>query len=178
MTLSLSNLVPSSAVDVVGVFDESFNQLFPEGRPMKAAISETATFFKHPLESTATRTDHIIFEPVEIAMTVLLTGSQYRDTYQQIKQVFQGQTPLVVQTKTDTYANMYIQAMPHDETPEAFDSVLVNLSLVETLVSDTEVSFQPISRADANTEDRGQQQAEGATPAQQQQGSALYRIFN
>ena len=98
MTTTLRSLVPSFAVDVVGVYDVNFNQVFPDGRPIKATVKEEATFFKHPLENSASRTDHIIFNPVEVSLSVILTGYQYRNVYQQIKQIFRAQTELIVQT--------------------------------------------------------------------------------
>lgn len=178
MTVSLRNLTPTAAVDVVGVYDTDFNQVFPDGRPMKASIKEDATFFKHPLESSATRTDHIIFNPVEVNLTVLLTGEQYRNIYQQIKQIFRAQTQLIVQTKTDTYENMYIKGIPHDETSESYDAVVMSLILDETQLAVTEVTFQPSNTADSSTSDRGQQEPKQPTDAEQFRGSTLSRIFS
>lgn len=177
MTQSLLNLTPTSAVDVVGVFDVNFNQVFPDGRPIKATINEEATFFKHPLESSATRTDHIVFNPVDINLSVVLTGDQYRNVYKQIKQIFRDQTQLIVQTKTDTYENMYIQGMPHDETPESYDSVIISLALSETQLALTEVTFVPSDLADSNTVDRGQQEPGTPTDAESSRGSTLSRVF-
>ena len=117
----------TKAVDVVGVYDVDLNQVFPGARPLKATISDEATFFKHPLESSATRTDHIIFLPVKIAMSVMMTGEDYKSVYQQIKQIYRSQTQLIVQTKTDTYENIFIKSIPHEESPENYDSIIMNL---------------------------------------------------
>lgn len=178
MTTTLRSLVPSFAVDVVGVYDVNFNQVFPDGRPIKATVKEEATFFKHPLENSASRTDHIIFNPVEVSLSVILTGYQYRNVYQQIKQIFRAQTELIVQTKTDTYESMYIQGIPHDETPYSYDAVIMNLNLAETQLAATEVTFQPSNSADTDTVNRGQQEPGTPNDAQQAQGSTLSRIFS
>lgn len=177
MTISLSNLIPTPAVDVVGVFDVVFNQVFPEGVPIKAAIKMDSTFFTHPLESGATRTDHVIILPIEITLNVLLSGETYRDTYKQIKQIFLTQTELVVQTRTDSYEKMYIQSMPHDEDPDMYDAVIVSISLRESQEFSSEIVAIPESDSDTGTVGRGQQDAKAPTPAQQEKSSALFKAF-
>ena len=88
----------TKAVDVVGVFDVDFNQLFAGARPLKASIKEDSTFFKHPLESSAVRADHIIRNPVELALALIMSGEDYKSVYQEIKQTYRSQVQLIVQT--------------------------------------------------------------------------------
>ena len=165
------------AVDVVGVYDVDFNQVFPDARPLKASVSDEATFFKHPLESSATRTDHIIFQPIKITMSVMMSGDDYKSVYQQIKQIYRNQIQLIVQTKTDTYEDIYIQSIPHEESPENYDSIIMNLALEETKVAVTEITFAPESEADNDTTSRGQQEPETPSNVQEQRGSTLSRWF-
>ena len=167
----------TKAVDVVGVYDVDFNQVFPDARPLKASVSNEALFFKHPLESSATRTDHIIFQPVKISMAVMMSGEDYKSVYQQIKQIYRSQTQLIVQTKTDTYENIYIQSIPHEESPENFDSIIMSLVLEETKLAVTEITFIPEVELDSNTKNRGQQESKTPTNAQEQRGSTLSRWF-
>lgn len=167
----------TEAVDVVGVYDVDFNQVFPDARPLKASISNEALFFKHPLESSASRTDHVIFQPIKIAMSMIMTGENYKSVYQQIKQVYLNSIQLIVQTKVDTYENIYIQSMPHEESPANFDSVIMNLTLEETKIAVTVITFIPESLSDNNTKNRGQQQPKTPTDAQEQRGSTLSRWF-
>jgi len=167
----------TKAVDVVGVYDVDFNQVFPDARPLKASVSDEATFFKHPLESSATRTDHIIFQPIKITMSVLMSGDDYISVYQQIKQIYRSQTQLIVQTKTDTYEDIFIQSIPHEESPENYDSIIMNLILEETKLAVTEITFIPESLSDNDTTNRGQQEPETPSDAQNQKGSTLSRWF-
>lgn len=169
--------VATKAVDVVGIYDVDFNQLFPNARPLKASVSDTALFFKHPLESSATRTDHVIFQPVKIGMSMSMSGEDYISVYKQIKQAYRNQTQLILQTKTDTYENIYIQSIPYEETPANFDSVLMNLMLEETKIAVTVITFIPESESDNNTKNRGQQRPKTPTDAQEKKGSTLYRWF-
>jgi hypothetical protein len=167
----------TKAVDVVGVYDVDFNQVFPEARPLRASVTEEAVFFKHPLESSATRTDHIIFQQIKIVMSMIMSGENYENVYKQIKQVYRSQTQLIVQTKTDTYEDIYIQGIPHEESPENFDSVIINLMLEETQQAVTVIIFNPESQSDRDTKNRGQQESSTPTDAQGQRGSTLARWF-
>lgn len=177
MTRSLLDLIPSKAVDVVGIYDEDFNQLFDTARPVKASVKAEATFFNHPLESSATRTDHIIFNPVEISLSMILSGDEYRNVYAQIKQSFLDQAPLIIQTRADTYQNMYIQGIPHDETPDAYDAIILSFNVRETQVATTEVTFLPEAQADTSTKNRGQQEPRDTTDSEEESSSFLFRWF-
>ncbi len=161
-----------TAADVVGVFDDDFNQLFPGARPLKASVKDDATFFKHPLEDSSNRTDHIIFSPIEVSMTLVVAGVDYESVYQQISQAFRSQTQLIVLTKVEAYDNMYIQSMPHEQTPGNFDAIVMVLGLVETKIAVTVAVFQPTEEADTNTVDRGQLE-----PVETENGSTLARWF-
>ena len=178
MTISLNNLTSTPAVDVVAVYDVNFNQVFFGARPIKLALKEEAIFFKQPLEDSTVRTDHIIFSPVEAILTAILTGDQYRDVYKQVKQLFTSQTQLIVQTKVETYENMYIQSMPHNEDASLYDAIIMNISIMETLVAGSTSTFQPANESDSTTVDRGQQEATTATESQENQGTLLLRIFS
>lgn len=169
--------VLSPYIDVVGVYDTDFKQVFPDAVPIKATINEEATFFKHPIEDSTTRTDHVIFNPVTVGLSVFLTGAQYRDIYSQIKQLFRDQAQLIVKTKTDVYENMYIQSMPHDEEPGSVDSVIMAISLNETKFSQTTVEFLPVDQNDTDTVDRGQQEPIEPSEADQGRASTLSRLF-
>lgn len=170
-------MTATKAIDVVGVYDVDFNQVFEGARPLRSSITDEAQFFKHPLESSATRTDHVIFLPVKISMGMIMSGADYKSVYQQIKQLYKNQTQLIVQTKTDIYENIYIKSIPHEESPGNFDSLTMNLMLEETLIAVTVVTFIPENDADKNTKNRGQQRPGTPTDAQQQRGSTLYRWF-
>ena len=178
MTFGLLNLIPTRAVDVVGVYDENFKQVFTEGRPVKATINDDATFFKHPLENSDQRTDHIIFNPVEINLTLILAGREARTAFATIKQAYANQTKLIVKTRADTYDDLYVKAMPHDESPDSYDAVVINLILEETRIAGADVSFKPLNSSDSNTVRRGQQRTKTPTDKQESRASTLARLFS
>lgn len=169
--------IATKAIDVVGVYDIDFNQVFSDARPLKVSISDEAVFFKHPLENSTTRTDHVIFQPIKITMSMVISGEDYKNVYQQIKQLYRSQTQLIVQTKIDTYENIYIQSIPHEESPANFDSIIMNLILEETKLAVTVITFIPELQSDNDTKNRGQQESSTPTNAQEQKGSTLSRWF-
>lgn len=143
MSYSSNAYNPTMAYDVVGVFDSDFNQLFPDARPLKASVRETAKLMKHPVESGATITDHRIINPIGISLSMVLTPETYVDTYNQIKAVFLSATVVYVQTNTAFYSNLLIGAMPHQEDPAHFDTIAINLSLEEVEFVQAQVSALP-----------------------------------
>lgn len=167
------------AADVVGVFDSGFVQVFPEGRPIKAIIKEMAKVMEHPIETGATITDHRVILPVEIELTLMLTGEQYRDTYARIRALFHRTDTLIVQTKTGSYPNMIIEGMPHDEAPDLHDVVPLALKLREVILVTAQFQALPpravSRRRDASTVKRGEQtgSTEG-NPGGKKKSSVLY----
>lgn len=174
----------TTASDVVGVFDSDFNQLFPEGRPIKASVKESAKGMEHPIEDGSTITDHRIINQTEIELTLMLVGEEYPDTYGRIKSLFLGTELLIVQTKTGSYPNMMIVEMPHDETTDVFDGVPMALKLREVQLVTAQFQALPPaavqSPRNASTVKRGEQTGKTETPADpngQKKSSTLYRII-
>jgi len=69
---------------------------------------------------------------------------------------------------------MYIQAMPHDEDPELFNSVVIVINFEETQAARVSESFLPANMIDSNTVDRGQQEPISSMIS----GSTLSRWFS
>lgn len=150
---------PTAAVDVVGVYDSSFNQLFEMARPSKANVNPQAKTADHPVESGSEISDNKVILPVEIELYVFVTD--YRNTYQKINAAFIGQDLLTVQTRTGTYENMTITGIPHEETPEMFNVVTMAISLKQITLIDATFQALPPAQVkkprDSSTVDRGQQ---------------------
>lgn len=129
----------------VSVFDNNFNQLFPEAKIIKLTIKEEAKVMEHPLETGATVSDHAITQPVEIEMDVFINSTTYKNTYNIIVKLFHEFSFLTVQTNTDTYKNQIIQSMPHVESSEIFDGTIINMKLKEALFVEPQYGTVPIS---------------------------------
>lgn len=162
------------ATDVVCVLDGTLTQVFATARPIKATIKEEAKAMEHPLETGAVVTDHRVVLPVEIELSLVLGAADFRGTYRQIRDLFAKGELLTVQTRTDSYRNMTITGMPHEESPDAYDVINLGLMLKEVLYVEAQFSDLKVSKpADARTVQRGEQQPQATT----KQSSILSRIF-
>jgi hypothetical protein len=166
--LGLNLLTGTLNSDVVGVLDqESFTQIFPEARPMKAFIRETSRVMEHPLESGAMIADHKIIDPRTIELLMVVTAADFAGAFQQIRTAWLEGTLLTVQTKAAVYQNMIIQNLPREEDPEKFDITTIALQMKEVIfaleggtTSTSSVTYyDPISPLDSSVILRGLQKS-------------------
>lgn len=168
-------------IDVVGIYDQNFQQVFDTARPIKATVKEDSKLMDHPIETGATITDFSIILPVEIELSIIAVGvNEYRAVYNRIRQAFTGRTLFSVQTSTGLYQNQIIQSMPHEEDPALADAIAIALKLKEVQIVEAQYIALPARKvrnpANASTVDKGQQQPTDASTARS--GSVLYGIFN
>lgn len=182
----------SLARDVVRITDAEGNALFANARVMRATVREESTLFEHPIEDGTKVADQKIIKPTEIQFAAIMTGDSYGQTYAALRNAFRKSTPLIIQTKTGSYANQYLQNMPHEETPDAGDSIAIALTFREVQYFKADVQSLPAtevapstkgavvngkkvaSKQDASTVQRGQVKGTELTPAQK--ASALEKL--
>lgn len=163
-----------SIIDVVAIYDsKSFQQLFNEVLPMKAEVRETSKVMMHPVETGVMLSDHHIINPREVDLQIIISSDAYGSVYQQLKSAFIAATLLSVQTRADIYPNMIIASMPHEETPEMFDVIVMSLRMVEVLYviptsspsAATPAAYAPADPVDDDTVQRGQQVCTPSDPS-------------
>lgn len=175
-------MTPTSAQDVVGVFkQEGFTQVFDKARPIKAKITETSSVMSHPVEDGSTITDFKVINPIEIELSMILGTEDYKSVYQSIKDIFIKSTILTVQTRSGTYRDMIVSAMPHDEDADVFDAITLAIKLVEVkfatfTTGKVPVVSSPRNKNDSKTSDGGKQQPKEA-PANDKKQSILYGVY-
>ena len=166
--------------DVVAVYDAAGVQLFADARPLKASVKETAKVFEHPLETGATITDYRVINPVEIELSMMLASEDYRNVYDQIRQVFLRGDLLTVATRSGSYRNMLISEIPHEEDPEQYDALPLGMSLKEAQFVDPQYAKltprQVKAPANASTVEKGEQRPVEEPPEVAQ--STLFKLFN
>lgn len=173
----LETLLPTHAYDSVAVFNQSFEQVFPRARAIKAVIKEEAKVMEHPLETGATIVDHRIILPVECELTMMLQAADYQDTYRLIKQLYLNGDLLIVQTKSSVYYNQLIASMPHEENPEQYDALTLELGLKEAQFATTRFNYVPSNPKQSSTVNRGTQQPQAPANAPIPDSFAFERIF-
>jgi len=151
----LASLIPTFAVDVVGVYNQDFIQVFEKARPIKAYIKESSKLMVHPVENGIETADHRIILPVEIELSMILLSPYYLDTYNDIKKISNEATLLTIQTRSGLYQNQLIESFPHEENPENYDALILALKLKEVNIVTS--SFETVSKnpTNASTKERG-----------------------
>jgi hypothetical protein len=152
-------------VDMVGVYDQLFNQVFRRARILKATVREEARVMEHPLETGATVTDHRVILPIEIELSMIVQAERYWEVYNEIKQSYLSSTLFIVQTKASVYINQLISSMPHEENPDQFDTISIALNFKEVLFFTTTSKIVPRETTNSPTIQRGQQQVSVPPPA-------------
>mgnify|MGYP000882829430 FL=1 len=162
-----------STADTVAIYDQNFDQFIPYSRPMKCSVTEPTKNMEHPIETGSVITDHRVIMPVEIDMALVLDADVYYDQYQQMKQAMKAATLFYIGTRTGIYRNMMITDIPHEESPDQYDTITVNIKFKEVqLVTAT---FEPLTarkvqnKDNASTKDRGQQNSKTPTDAKKAQ---------
>lgn len=105
---------------------------------MSCSISETAQLAEHPLESGAKITDHKVFQPIQVTVTIAFTEENYASEYSELKSLYQNNTYISMKTKTNVYERLQIVGIPHDETPERINRMLFTIQLKEALLASAE----------------------------------------
>lgn len=160
-------MIPNT--DITGVFDSSFNQLFPEARAMKAFINREAKIMQHPLEDGATIVDHRIILPTQIEMLIYIPTTEtasLKNVYQRVLAQFLKPETLIVQTKVGSVRDMIISSMPHEENSDMIDCVAVSLRMEEAQFVKTQFQALPPAavrnKGNTSTTNRGEQQSRGS----------------
>lgn len=164
------------STDVVAVYNSTDDQVFADAVPMKASINPQSKPMEHPLESSVIITDHRVILPVEIRLHMIVPGGRYIEVYAQIRNAFLAADILQVNTKAAIFENMLIIGMPHEENPEKFDAIEIEIELKETLFASLSVVLLSESQVEnptqSSTIERGVQ-----NPSQSSDSLAV-RIFD
>lgn len=167
-------------IDVTGVFDKDYNQVFPLARSMRAAVDRASKPMAHPLEDGSEIIDHRVFLATTIELLLFLPESEYKNIYGQIDAAYKAGQMFTVQTKAASFPNMFISEMPHQETPDFADLVQVALKLHEARFVKTQFeAIEPRKEASKKTVKSGEKTAKKETEdPTKKKASVAYKIFN
>ena len=147
------------AVDSVAIFDQNFNQQFQYARPVKAEVIPKARLMDHPLENGQIITDYKIILPLEIRIPVIIPSLYYTQTYNSIYQAWSTSALLTILTHVGYYSNMVIAEMPHEEQPDRFDVITVNLIFKQIQIVGQMSNFSPADPTQVDSQNVGFQSA-------------------
>lgn len=162
----------AKSVDVVAVLKGSGGaQVFAAARPMRATVYERADLMEHPLEDGSVIADHRVQRPTEIDLPLFVPGGpDLKTVYAEIRQLWEAGTVLVVQTTAGTYANMILTDIPHEEHPDAINSITIGVRFREAKFVKAAYGGLPKSKVKAkpkaSTVKTGAKQTNAATAPQ------------
>lgn len=172
----LGAIVSLFSTDVVAIYNDSEDQVFSDSIPMKASVNPQVKSFEHPLETSVVVTDHRVLLPIEIRIQMIIPDGQYVEVYKDIRQAFENADIFSIQTKVDIFDNMLLVGIPHEEDPDKFDAITIELSFKETQFANLTIVTLPADQVSDPTQssliDRGVQNAKAAT------GSIGTRLFD
>ncbi|QKQ46827.1 phage baseplate protein [Achromobacter denitrificans] len=179
--MQLSDSLSTSTQQQVAILDsESFETLFASAEPMRVAVREGKRATKFAVEDGTERSDHVVRELTEIQIDFLLADDT-RNQFESLRQAFEKNKLVTVQTKVRSYENMLILGMPHDETPELGTAVNVPVRMQEWVEVKPEFGTLPPAKVEnksqSSTVKRGQQTTNETSPEKKRQATVLGGIF-
>ena len=164
---------------IIQIFTQvDYVQVLQNATVMEVEPKPDKDLMDQPIESGSTITDFVVTKPKEVELAVILADQNYLSDYLLIKQLFENNTFLIVQTSVDAYDNLIIKSMPHRENGEMVQALRMELSLREVLQVTPTYSPVPAQPAASNTTNRGEVQPAAASTNQTQESSDLYSLFN
>lgn len=179
--MQLSYTLSTSTQQQVSILDsESFELIFASAQPMRVAVREAKRATKFAVEDGTDRSDHVVRELTEIQIDFLLADDT-RNQFESLRQAFEQNKLVTVQTKVRSYENMLILDVPHDETPELGMAVNVPVRLQEWVEVKPEFGELPAAKVEnksqSSTVKRGQQTSEASGAGTERKGSVLSGVF-
>ena len=179
----MSTFVQSSATDLVAILDnDNLRQLFVASRPMRVGVRESRKATQFAVEDGSTRSDHVVVAPVEITLDLFIADDVARNGYEELRQAWNENRLVTVQTMVASYPNMLITDLPHDEVPQMAGAVMMPIRLMEWRTFQPQFGALPPQSvrnvAQSSTVQAGQKQTIQADSQNTQRSSTLYRILN
>lgn len=180
--MNLLSFLSSSLQPRVAILDaETLIPIFTSASPMRVTVHQEKRPTKFAVEDGTDRSDHVVKELTEVTIDFLLTEDT-RNSYAELRQAFDENRLVTVQTKVDTIENMLIVSMPREETPRLGSSVAIPIRLqewVEVKPEEGEISQNQVaSKEQSSTVKRGQVKGTEANTEQKQKGSILSGWFS
>ena len=163
----------------ITIYDSSYTTLFVGSAPLKGEIGNTSMLPMYPLETGAEVSNHKIDKPREIEIPLLLDPATYLSTFQNLKQVKDEGTLLIVETDVETLENMVITDAPYVITAEVENTIIVVLKLLQIRIFTPTTEELPPSPKDPNnsgTVARGTTQGRAVTPTEEEKASIIKQL--
>lgn len=160
--------------ELIAILNEDGEQILTTMVNIGCSVSVSKEFAQHSLENRQVIIDDQYDNPTIVNLQFILSPSDYVAVYNEIKQYFNNITSFIIQTKVDTYKNMFLRTIPHEETPDMFNTISINLEFTQQLIteSDTSKIVSASNQSDVSTVNAGNKSKT------EDDGTVLQRTFN
>lgn len=142
------------------LYTQDGEEVLPDASIISCRVSDQSKLMEHPIESGAKISDHKVFEPRTIDLTIALTQYGYSAEYRELFNLYRDCTIMKLQTKAQVYNNLQIASIPHEEKVETMSRLMFNIQLKEAIVVTSQfvaATSQKKRAADKQTVEVGQQ---------------------
>lgn len=116
------------------LYTQDGEEVLADASIISCRVDDQSKLMEHPIESGAKISDHKVFEPRSIELTIALTSNGYASEYRQLFNLYRDCTIMKLQTKAQVYNNLQIESIPHEEKVETMNRMIFNLKLKEAIV--------------------------------------------
>ncbi|ANY17231.1 phage baseplate protein [Bordetella pseudohinzii] len=166
--MQLLDALSTSTQQQVSILDsETFQIIFASAEPMRINVKEKKRATKFAVEDGTDRSDHVVRELTNIEIEFLLVDDT-RNQFESLRQAFEQNKLVTVQTKVRSYENMLIVDVPHNETPELGTAISIPIQLQEWVEVKSAFGELPpekvANKSQSSTVKRGQQTTRDVDP--------------
>ena len=116
---------------VTALFDEDGNQLFETVGILELSAAPSNTFAEHTLEDGKVVVDNKIENRIPVVVSAILSPDDFKSVYAKLKEADQNSTKFTIQTRVDTFYNMYIESYPWSESSKISNTIAININFIE-----------------------------------------------
>lgn len=121
----------------IAVYNQKDNtEVFTTAQFIDGSAQVDLKMMEHPLESGATITDHTVNEPNKV-ITKLIIADDDTEALNEILELYQNRTPLIVKIKNELFNNLLISSKPVRADVEYYDKSVYELSYKEVIEAQT-----------------------------------------
>lgn len=116
------------------IFGEDGSEVLADVAIVSCKVNDQSKLMEHPVESGAKISDHKVFEPRTMDITIALTSDGFDTEYAELFDLYRQCAILSLQTKVQVYNNLQIASIPHEEKVTTMNRLIFNIQLKEAIV--------------------------------------------
>ena len=145
---------------VTALFDEDGNQLFETVGILELSASPSNTYAEHTLEDGKVVIDNKIINRIPVSVNAVLSPEDFKSVYAKLKEADKNNTKFTVQTRVDTFYNMYIDSYPWVENASISNTIAITINFTEQQFVEAKTTTLPPQKVknppDADTVNSGE----------------------